>query len=70
MRDLLKPTSGCDYPVDLAKFNADGSRMLPLPATYVIDRDGKIVYAFVETDYTKRAEPSDILAALRALKGS
>ena len=37
---------------------------LPLAATYVIAPDGKIVYAFLHADYTKRAEPREILAAL------
>ena len=52
----------------LAKANGEGSDTLPLAATYVINRDGIITYAFVDTDYRKRAEPSDILAALKAIK--
>lgn len=38
---------------------------LPLPATYVIDSDHKIVKAWVDADYTKRAEPSEVVAAYR-----
>ena len=41
---------------------------LPLAATYVIAPDGKIVYAFLKADYTKRAEPREILAALDAIE--
>jgi peroxiredoxin len=52
---------------DLQRVNDGHSRTLPLPATYVIDRDGAIRWAFVNTDYTTRAEPADILAALDAL---
>jgi peroxiredoxin len=52
----------------LASFNGDDSLELPLGATYVIDRGGVIRYAFVDGDYRKRAEPSDVLAALRKLK--
>ncbi|MBO0873396.1 MAG: AhpC/TSA family protein [Pseudonocardia sp.] len=52
---------------DLRRVNAGHARTLPLPATYVIDRDGTVRWAFVETDYALRAEPSDILAALDAL---
>jgi peroxiredoxin len=51
----------------LAKQNGDDSGELPLGATYVIDRDGIIRYAFVDADYRKRAEPSDVIAALRGL---
>ena len=52
---------------DLQRVNAGHARTLPLPATYVIDRAGTIRSAFVNTDYTTRAEPADILAALDAL---
>ncbi|MFD8806432.1 peroxiredoxin-like family protein [Streptomyces sp. NPDC059597] len=52
---------------DLQRVNDGHPRTLPLPATFVIDRDGAIRWAFVNTDYTTRAEPADILAALDAL---
>ncbi|MGV9930580.1 peroxiredoxin-like family protein [Streptomyces olivaceoviridis] len=52
---------------DLQRVNDGHPRTLPLPATYVIDRDGTIRWAFVNTDYTTRAEPADILAALDAM---
>ncbi|WP_432123315.1 peroxiredoxin-like family protein [Streptomyces sp. S1] len=52
---------------DLQRVNGGHPRTLPLPATYVIDRDGTVRWAFVNTDYTTRAEPADILAALDAL---
>jgi peroxiredoxin len=49
---------------DLQRVNGGHPRTLPLPATYVIDRDGLIRWSFVDTDYTTRAEPADILDAL------
>ncbi|MFJ9466141.1 peroxiredoxin-like family protein [Streptomyces caniferus] len=52
---------------DLQRVNGGHPRTLPLPATYVIDRDATIRWAFLDTDYTARAEPSDILAALDVL---
>ena len=52
----------------LAQFNGDSSNELPLGATYVIDRQGVIRYAFVDGDYRKRAEPSAVVAALKGLK--
>lgn len=39
--------------------------MLPIPATYVIDQEGRIRSAFVEPDFTMREEPAQILASLR-----
>ncbi|CAL9490312.1 Thiol-disulfide oxidoreductase ResA [Streptomyces sp. enrichment culture] len=52
---------------DLQRVNGGHPRTLPLPATYVIDRDGVIRWAFADTDYVNRAEPADVLAALDAL---
>jgi peroxiredoxin len=49
---------------ELERVNAGHARTLPVPATFVIAPDGTIAWAFVDTDYTKRAEPADILAAL------
>jgi peroxiredoxin len=56
--------------IDLPKQNGDGSWELPLPATYLIDRDGTIRDVFVQTDYVKRMEPNDILSGLRAITTS
>jgi peroxiredoxin len=53
--------------LDLPKYNGDDSGELPLGVTYVIDREGIIRYAFVDADYRKRAEPTDVLAALRGM---
>ena len=43
----------------------NGPWMLPLPATYLIDRSGVVAYAHVEVAYLKRAEPQDVLDRLR-----
>lgn len=40
---------------------------VPLPATFVIDRRRVIRYAFVNPDYRRRAEPSDIADVLARL---
>lgn len=56
-----------DFGMDLQRVNAGHARTLPLPATYVIAPDGTIRWAFVNTDYTTRAEPADIIAALDSL---
>lgn len=51
---------------DLPTINDAGSWALPVPATYVVAQDGKIVKSFVETDYRIRLEPKDALAAAKA----
>jgi peroxiredoxin len=51
--------------IDLEDWNGDESHELPLAATYIVDSSGKVVWAFVDTDFTVRAEPANITAALR-----
>ena len=53
---------------DIPGHNGDDSWELPMPATYVVAPDGEIVFRFVSADYTRRAEPADIIAALEALQ--
>lgn len=53
--------------LNLSAYNADESCQLPLAATWVIDRDGVVRWAFLDADYRNRAEPADIVQALRAL---
>ena len=50
--------------VNLPFINGDDSWELPIPATYILDRDGTIRYASANEDYTQRPEPTDILKAL------
>jgi peroxiredoxin len=47
--------------VNLPFVNGDDSWELPIPATYVIDRDGAILFASANEDYTERPEPLEIL---------
>ena len=49
------------------RLNAGSGYELPVPATYVTGRDGVIAYAFADVDWTRRAEPADILEAVRHL---
>ncbi len=55
------------FGLDLPAANGDDTFTLPIPATYVIGVDGTIAWRFADADYTKRAEPDDVLAALAAL---
>ncbi|MEM9009400.1 MAG: peroxiredoxin-like family protein [Cyanobacteria bacterium P01_F01_bin.86] len=50
---------------DLEKFNGTGNFNLPIPATLVIDTDGKIAFAHIDVDYTTRANPEDVLGVVR-----
>lgn len=52
------------YGVGLDRNNGNTDRVLPVPATYLIDRSRKIIYVQFNNDYTKRAPVSAVLAAL------
>ena len=52
------------YGIDLAANNGNSDNVLPVPATYLIDRSGKIKFVHFDKDYRKRASVKDILAML------
>jgi len=51
--------------VNLPFVNGDASWELPIPATFVIDGGGTILFASANEDYTDRSEPSDIVDVLK-----
>lgn len=55
--------------VNLPFLNEDSSWELPIPATYLVARDGTVLYASADPDYTRRPEPADILRHLRNAAG-
>jgi peroxiredoxin len=46
--------------VNLPFVNGDDSWELPIPATYIVNRDGIVTYASANEDYAERPEPEDI----------
>jgi peroxiredoxin len=52
----------------LDEHNADGSWNLPVPATFVLDRDGIVRARHVDPDHRERMPVGDILAALTAIR--
>lgn len=52
------------FNLDVAKHNGNTAYELPMPATYIINSEGKITYSFVPEDYTQRLEPTQILQHL------
>jgi peroxiredoxin len=57
-----------DKHFDLADLNGDDSYELPIPATFVVARNGVVELADVDPDYTRRLEPDAVIAALRRLR--
>jgi len=50
--------------INLPFANGDESWELPIPATYILGRDGTVLYASADEDYTERPEPAEIVSFL------
>lgn len=50
--------------VNLPFLNGEGSWRLPVPATYVLGRDGRVLFAEAHADFRVRPEPGDVMAVL------
>jgi peroxiredoxin len=62
LRELYK-----SFGSTLDRFNDESEYRLPIPARYVIDKEGIIRAAAVNADYTIRPEPSETMIQLRTL---
>jgi peroxiredoxin len=51
---------------DMASFHGNDGWVLPIPATFVIGRDGLVKVRFVDPDFRKRMEIDDLIGALKA----
>jgi len=56
-----------DHGVDLAATNGDASQRLPLPATYIINREKTIVFRYANADYTDRLDPQRVIEEIKKL---
>jgi hypothetical protein len=65
LRDLYK-----SFGSTLDRFHDESEYRLPMPARYVIDKDGIIWASGVNADYTIRPEPSETVKALETIKGN
>lgn len=63
--DLREVYTG--FGIDLPGTQGNDRFELPIPATFVIDRNGTVVTAFVDPDYTKRLEPDEVVATVQGL---
>jgi peroxiredoxin len=64
LRDLYKSFGNA-----LDRFHDEPEFRLPIPARYVVDKQGIIRAADLNADYTVRPEPSETLMQLRILTG-
>jgi peroxiredoxin len=54
--------------INLPFANGDDSWELPIPSTFIVDRNAIIQYASVNADYTERPEPAEIIDRLSQLR--
>jgi len=59
MKDIYK-----GFGIDLEGTHGNDDYELPVPATYVVDKNGLILLAHVDVDYTTRMEPEEVLSVL------
>lgn len=52
--------------LDLSDFHGNDGWVLPIPATFVVGRDGLVKARFVDPDFRKRMEIEDLIAAVRS----
>ncbi|MBT8118643.1 MAG: AhpC/TSA family protein [Gammaproteobacteria bacterium] len=52
------------WEINIPDHNGDNSFELPIPASYIVDTTGKVRFAHVDMDYTKRLEPNIIIEQL------
>ena len=64
---LFEELSGLDFTEISGVDDDDESYTLPLPATFVVNTNGEVVYSFVDCDPSKRAEPQDVIDAIPPL---
>ena len=60
--DLRRVYHSFNLQVDQHNGNLDYE--LPMPATYIINKQREIIYSFVPEDYTERLDPTEILSVL------
>jgi len=66
--EILRPVYA-KLGLNIPAANGDDSFRLPIPATYIIDKNRNIVRDFIEINHTQRLEPSSIIDALKELSG-
>ena len=50
------------FGVDIPSFKGDHSFQWPVPSTFLVSKDGKVLESFVEVNYMKRLAPETVIA--------
>lgn len=50
--------------IDLTEFNGNGENMLPIPAVFVVDGNGYIIFRFLDVNYMNRLDIEELIKVL------
>jgi peroxiredoxin len=64
LADELRPIYE-SFNINVPSSNDEDSYEIPMPATYVLNKNKEIIFSFIDEDYTKRCEPQDIIDAIK-----
>ena len=57
------------YSIDLEDASGETHHLLPVPAVFILDTEGTILFTYVNPNYRERIDPHTLLAAARAAAG-
>lgn len=63
LQDYVIPVYG-SLGIELSEYNENNNNELPVPAVFVIDTNGSIIYKFVDTNYMNRINIQELIAQL------
>jgi len=57
-----------DRQLDLETINNGNATIMPIPATFILDKSAEVTWRYVDLDYRTRSEPEDIIKQLQKLE--
>jgi len=66
--DFLLEHMRVDRQLDLETINNGNAQVLPIPATFIINPQGEVIWNYVNVDYRTRSEPDEIIEQLKKIK--
>ena len=56
-----------EYKIDLEKASGKKHHIIPIPAVFIVNKDMKLEFSYINEDYKVRAQIKDIIKALKSL---
>lgn len=55
------------FSINLKLYHGDDQWALPIPARFIVNQEGQVIYAENSADYTKRPDPEELLTTLQSI---